>query len=115
MYGNIIYIIVLIISLLIAALLLFWPKAVVTSDSFAMCLRKAGAVMYGTDTCDSCKRQKYIFGDDFISVQYINCDFNQEVCNANKISGYPTWIFNGQMITGTKSLEELSNLTGCRL
>ena len=84
-------------------------------DTFATCLNESGLIMYGTDWCPHCKNQKELFGSSFEFVNYINCDFNQEECVANGVTGYPTWKFGLQKFSGVQSLEKLSALTGCEL
>jgi glutaredoxin len=82
-------------------------------DSFAQCLSKKGAVMYGTETCPYCVKQKNLFGDSFIYVNYIDCQKNPQECVG--LSGVPTWKINGKLYPGLKSLEQLSELSGCVL
>ncbi len=83
------------------------------SDSFAQCLTEKGAKMYGTEWCSHCKAQKERFGESFKFIDYIDCDINRGVCNAEGISGYPTWKIMGQNFPGGKTLKELSELTDC--
>jgi glutaredoxin len=84
-------------------------------DGFATCLNEAGAVMYGTDWCPHCADQKKLFGDSFKKVNYVNCDFNEEACLRNRVTGYPTWVIGGEGHSGVQSLETLASLTGCPL
>lgn len=85
------------------------------SDRFAQCLAEKGAKMYGTEWCSHCNEQKEKFGEAFRFIDFIDCDANKDICNAEDIAGYPTWKINGQSFPGTKSLEQLSELTGCEL
>ena len=85
------------------------------SESFARCLTEKGAKMYGTEWCSHCKAQKEKFGESFEFIDYIDCDMNKDMCNVEKISGYPTWKIMGQSFPGGKTLEELSELSGCTL
>lgn len=67
-------------------------------DSFAKCLTDKGVKMYGAYWCSHCQNQKKAFGDSFKYINYIECaDPNikgqLEVCQKEKIEGYPTWEF----------------------
>ncbi len=84
-------------------------------DSFAKCLTEKGVKMYGTEWCPHCQNQKRLFGSSFDNINYIDCDIRREECVNAGIQGYPTWIIKGQQYPGEKSLEELSDLTGCEL
>lgn len=84
-------------------------------DEFAKCLSKNNAIMYGTQWCTHCKAQKALFGKSFNYVTYIDCDKSSDICNANGIKGYPTWIINNQSYSGSQPLETLSKLTKCEL
>lgn len=110
-------VIVVAIVLIVFVILNILPKEETegASEEFAQCLTEKGAVMYGTEWCSHCKAQKERFGEFFEFVDYIDCDLNKEKCNAEKISGYPTWKIMGQSFPGGKTLEELSELSGCML
>lgn len=84
-------------------------------DAFAQCLTDSGATMYGTEWCSHCKEQKKRFGSSFEFVDYVDCDKNKDTCNAEGISGYPTWKINGESYPGTQQLTRLGELTGCEL
>jgi len=60
----------------------------------AQCMTEKGVVMYGSDSCGNCKRQKSIFNEAFKHIDYTNCidRANLEKCEARNIAGYPTWI-----------------------
>jgi glutaredoxin len=92
-----------------------WAAAPGSYDDFAKCLTEKGIVMYGTDWCPHCKEQKTQFGKSFSFVDYRNCDFKKEECDAAGVKGYPTWVINGKNYPGTRSLEELAKLSGCNL
>jgi hypothetical protein len=112
---NLIYGIVLTASLLIASIMIFWPKTAVSEQVFVECLKKNNVVMYGTDTCGACITQKEIFGVDFKGIDYVNCAFNNESCIFNKIAKFPTWKKDEQILTGVQTLESLSRFSGCEL
>ncbi|MBP6086303.1 hypothetical protein KA478_03875 [Patescibacteria group bacterium] len=58
---------------------------------------------------------KEMFGTAFAKITYIDCDAQKVQCDVAKIEGYPTWMFNGQLYPGEKTLDELSKLTSCAL
>ena len=81
-------------------------------------LSQVGAKMYGAYWCPHCHDQKQLFGREaFKQINYIECDpagqnAQPEVCKAQKVEGYPSWEINGQMLSGTQSLEDLAKASG---
>jgi len=57
-----------------------------------------GWVMYGTDQCGWCVRQKEEFGDAFANVTYVNCNKNGQACK--NVSMY---LFSWDNVTGEDS------------
>ena len=83
--------------------------------SFASCLTEEGSILYGSDSCGYCSRQKELFGKDFKDIVYINCQLEQEKCITAEITAYPTWIIKGDKLVGLQPLERLAQVTGCKL
>lgn len=79
----------------------------------AKCLTEKGVVMYGTEWCGYCKRQKQAFGDSFQYVNYVDCDKEKTRCAEAGVRGYPTWVINGEISPGLKELSQLASLAGC--
>ncbi len=80
-------------------------------------LSAKGAVLYGADWCPHCKAQKKLFGDAAQYINYVECDptgpnANPDECRGKGIEQYPTWIYNGQKTTGTKTLSQLAQMVG---
>lgn len=81
-------------------------------------LKQVGAKMYGAFWCPHCHDQKQLFGKEaFSQINYIECDPKgknpqPDVCQAEGVKGYPTWKINGQLVSGTQSLEELAQMSG---
>jgi glutaredoxin len=84
-------------------------------DDFAKCLTSKNIAMYGTDWCSHCKEQKILFGKSFKYVDYVNCDTRRGDCTDVGVTGYPTWIINGESYSGKQSMSTLSSLSGCNL
>lgn len=87
--------------------------------ALAQHLTQVGAKMYGAYWCHHCHQQKQMFGKQAIAaIDYIECSPNghwagqAEVCQAAQIEAYPTWQINGQLYTGTQSLEKLAEISG---
>jgi hypothetical protein len=116
---------ILIIVAAILMSLLFIAKPMITGqsiseqkekiDTFAKCITNSGAVMYGTDWCGFCQKQKKEFGRSFKEINYVNCDYNKDECLVNGVSGYPTWKINDETYSGFQSFRTLSRLTGCEI
>lgn len=93
-------------------------------DEFAACLEAEGAVFYGSYTCPHCATQKAMFGRSAKLLPYVECNVTDEdgnpvqaeVCIEEEVNSYPTWKFaNGEVLTGTQSLETLAAQTSCEL
>jgi len=87
-------------------------------DSFAQCLTDKGLKFYGSKNCGWCEKQKELFGDSLQYVEYIECidpqtDQWSELCREAGIDAVPTWEIAGEMSSGFKTLEQLSDLSGC--
>lgn len=86
-------------------------------NSLAKHLTATGAKKYGAFWCPHCYEQKQLFGSEaFAEINYIECD-NQgknpqrDVCMAAGIQSFPTWEIDGQLYPGTKTLDELAELS----
>ncbi|MEG4119149.1 MULTISPECIES: vitamin K epoxide reductase family protein [unclassified Microcoleus] len=86
--------------------------------ALAQHLKRVGAKMYGSFTCDHCQMQKESFGKEAARIiNYIECNpqgknARRDLCEAAKIQGTPTWEINGKFYSGQKSLQELADLSG---
>jgi len=84
------------------------------ANSLAQCLENKGAVLYGASWCGYCTKQKEVFGDAIRLIHYVDCDQEREKCSDQQIQALPTWIMgNGKRIEGYRSLEKLTEVTGC--
>lgn len=98
-----------------------------TYTEFAQCLTDEGCVMFGSAKCQYCAKTREAFGDAFEYVTEIEClpteeGNDAERCIEEQIEKTPTWAkedVNGNIIDqlepGYKSLEELSEWSGCPL
>jgi hypothetical protein len=90
-------------------------------DGFAQCVSDSGARMWGAWWCPHCENQKELFGNSFENIAYTECSTPgsqamSKECQDDGIEGYPTWEFkDGSRLSGERSLEELSEKTGCDL
>lgn len=90
-------------------------------DKFAACIKESGATFFGAFWCPHCQEEKSFFGPSWTKLPYVECstpdgESQTEVCKENKIESYPTWQFkDGTRKTGTLTLQELSQFTGCPL
>jgi FKBP-type peptidyl-prolyl cis-trans isomerase 2 len=83
-------------------------------QNLASCLAKKNIIMYGTEWCSHCKDQKALFGDSFDTIEYIDCDANQQACIDAGVRGFPTWIDKaGKQYPGTQSLAKLDQTSSC--
>lgn len=81
-------------------------------------LTRVGAKEYGAYWCPHCFDQKQLFGAEAAKkLNYIECDpegqnAQPSACQAAGIQGYPTWEINGELYSGTQSLETLAEISG---
>ncbi len=87
----------------------------------AQCLAEKGAVMYGSEWCGWCSKQKKDFGEEAWEAfknNYFNCEGSkdeQRLCDAKAIKSYPYWEFkDGKSRKGYQFLEDLAVISGCR-
>lgn len=90
-------------------------------DAFAQCINDSGAKFYGAFWCSHCQAQKAMFGKSVSLLPYVECSLpsgsgQTQICNDQKIEGYPTWIFkDGSRLTGEIPLATLAEKTNCTL
>jgi glutaredoxin len=84
-------------------------------DDFAKCLTEKGAVMYGASWCSHCHEQKALFGTSVQYIDFVDCEKSPDLCSLAGITGFPTWIINGEKHMGTKPLDILAVYSGCKL
>ena len=73
--------------------------------------------MYSAYWCPHCHDQKQLFGKEAVKVlKVVECakdgkDNDYDLCQAKGISGFPSWEINGEIISGTRDLNELATKT----
>ncbi|MBD2093380.1 vitamin K epoxide reductase family protein [Microcoleus sp. FACHB-1515] len=81
-------------------------------------LQSIGAEFYGAYWCPHCHDQKQLFGQEAAQfIPYVECaqdapNTEMSRCQAANVQSFPTWVINGQTVTGTQSLDELAQLSG---
>jgi len=90
-------------------------------ENFAKCLSEKGMKFYGASSCGWCAKEKELFAEAVEYLPYVECVDEESgelitECQEAGISGFPTWKFpNGELVSGFKTLEELSELSGCSI
>jgi len=90
-------------------------------DTFAQCIKDKGVIFYGAFWCPHCQRTKAQFGNSAKLLPYVECSTPDgqgqlQVCIDKKIASYPTWMKpDGTIITGERTMQELSDFTSCPL
>jgi hypothetical protein len=89
-------------------------------EALAKCLTEKGFKFYGSSSCGWCKKEKDLFGSAVQYLPYVECSDSNgqltQVCKDAKINSFPTWTLpDGTQSSGYKTLEELSQLSGCSL
>lgn len=83
----------------------------INAEELAKELSSQGWVLYGTNRCPWCIKQKEEFGDAFRHISYVNCDENRPTCMNASIKAIPCWVSpNGTHYSGYYSLTRLSEL-----
>ncbi|CAN6463875.1 unnamed protein product [Victoria cruziana] len=89
--------------------------------SLAKHLKAIGARMYGAFWCSHCLEQKEMFGKEAAKMlNYIECFPDgyrsgtkpAKACQEAKLEGFPTWIINGQVLSGELELSQLAEASG---
>lgn len=97
------------------------PEQPSSLETLAKCLTEKGMKFYGASWCSWCKQQKELFAEAVQYLPYVECvdEGNDELiaeCQEAGVSSFPTWkLPNGELISGFKTLEELSELSGCSI
>jgi len=106
--NALVVLMVLIIALVILLHSSSTPK---TSEELAKCIGERSTV-YVQLGCPHCADQERMFGDYAHYLNEIDCFYERDKCTG--IKGTPTWVIDGKMYEGTKSIKTLANLTGCQ-
>ncbi|XP_062010779.1 thiol-disulfide oxidoreductase LTO1 [Rosa rugosa] len=106
----------------------FTTEITTPSSPFAISLAKhlnaIGAKMYGAFWCSHCVEQKQMFGHEAAKeLNYVECfpggfrkgTIMAKACIDAKLEGFPTWVINGQVLSGEKDLLELAEASGFEL
>lgn len=90
-------------------------------EVFAKCLDEKGMKFYGAFWCSWCAKQKELFGEAVQYLPYIECSDEETremtpECEEAGIASFPTWgLPGGEKSPGFKTLEQLTELSGCEL
>ncbi len=91
-------------------------------DTFAQCLKDKGAVFYGAFWCPHCQKTKAMFGKSAKLLPYVECSTPDgksqlQICKDKGVESYPTWTFPNATttLTGERTLQDLSQASGCPL
>ena len=85
---------------------------------FAQFLKENNIVMYSAYWCPHCHDQKQLFGQEAVKeLKVVECasdgkDNEYELCQTKGIEGFPSWEINGEIISGTRELNDLVRKTG---
>ena len=85
--------------------------------NFAKFLSESNIVMYSAYWCPHCHDQKQLFGKEAVKeLKVVECakngkDSEYELCQTKGIRGLPSWEINGEIISGTRDLNELATKT----
>lgn len=83
-------------------------------DTFAQCITKKWAVLYGAKTCPHCLEQRKMFGDSVQYVDYVECTEEYERCA--DLKWVPVWKFaDWSQVEGRQSFSTLAEKTHCTL
>ena len=85
---------------------------------FAKYLTKNKIVMYSAWWCSHCNDQKNLFGKEAVEeLTIIECakdgkNSQYKLCEEKEIQGTPSWEIDGKIYSGTKTLNQLAELSG---
>jgi glutaredoxin len=87
-------------------------------NALAQHLAKRGIKFYGAYWCPHCQRQKALFGQEALQyLPYIECapggqNSQRQLCKEKNIKLFPSWEIDGKVVTGTRSLKDLAEISG---
>ncbi len=88
-----------------------------SSIKLAKYLSSKNITLYNAYWCPHCHEQKEMFGKEAVSsLILVECasdgkNSKAELCKRKGINGYPSWEINGKIFPGTKTLNELADLS----
>ncbi len=83
-------------------------------DLFVKCLNEKEIVLYIEKGNSECEEQKEIFKNSIDNLNLVDCSFKSSLCLSKNIKELPAWEFSEkEIIYGKKSLEEISEISGC--
>ncbi len=93
------------------------PQEEVDPEGLAKHLQSIDAKLFGGYTCPRCAEQRELFGDAISYIDYYEChpegkNSRSEACRSEGIVAWPTWLINGKLYLGLRSLEQLAKLSG---
>ncbi len=110
MKKKCITLLVIVFVILFILIIKFWPAQHYENGGIAKCIGE-NSVLYTQLGCHACERQEEMFGDDAEYLNIVDCFFEQDKCGG--VTATPTWFINGEYYKGTRSIEQLKELTGC--
>ena len=101
-----------IIILAVLGLIIFTSLQTTALDSDIQCI-KENAKLYVQTGCPACDKQKQVLGEDYESLNPIDCKYENQKCSDAGIRAIPTWIINNEQYTGVRTIEQIKELTSC--
>lgn len=88
-----------------------------TNSEFIQCLIDSGMEVYASKTCPACSDfANSLGGYDAIANLFVFCDDDMDRCNEKMQTNYvPEIQINGEVYEGSRDLDSLADLTGCKL
>ncbi len=103
---------IVILAVVLLSIFILTRPANGSTEEVAKCIGE-NSELYIQLGCHACETQENMFGENYQYLTVIDCFFDRDPCIEKEIKGTPTWIINEQSYLGTKSIEELKDLTGC--
>lgn len=120
--GVLVFWLIIIVIIVAGVGISFFAKAAPGQyDTFAQCIKDKGVIFYGAFWCPHCQATKAQFGNSAKLLPYVECSTpdgqgQTQECIDNKVESYPTWVRpDGQRISGERTMQELSDFSGCPL
>ena len=106
--------IIIVLAIISLAVYILANKGPTADEQFAKCIAEK-AILYTQTGCFACVKQEELFGVNNQYLKIVNCKIEAQECINNEIMQTPTWIIGNEKKIGYKTLEELSELTGCEI
>ena len=84
---------------------------VITQDEGGKCLEdKVTLFVNSLDQLSKISLKNYL-----VNIKIVDCSKDNSLCASNRVKDFPSWLINGNSVSGDINKGQLENLSGCKL